>query len=78
MVGRSVELVLRGENWFTTDDVPFDRLPGHNVQKWPLLLQNGQIVDTMYAQKKPPAKGRSQWKYFVITRDGVRLSCSKD
>uniref|UniRef100_A0A914YF96 Uncharacterized protein n=1 Tax=Panagrolaimus superbus TaxID=310955 RepID=A0A914YF96_9BILA len=68
-----------GNIWVPVNkDVPFERLPGTNVQAWPILINHGQRVDTMFAQRRKTTKERSQWQYFIITKDGVMIYCSKE
>uniref|UniRef100_A0AC34FUK3 Uncharacterized protein n=1 Tax=Panagrolaimus sp. ES5 TaxID=591445 RepID=A0AC34FUK3_9BILA len=59
-------------------NVKFERLPGTNIQAWPILINYGQRVDTMYARRKKPGKNRSHWQYFIITKDGVMIYCSTE
>jgi hypothetical protein len=74
-----IPMVQQGDLWQPVDDtVTFQRMNGSNVRQWPVIIKDGELRDTMYAARKDPENPRSFWKYFIITRDGAYVNCSKD
>uniref|UniRef100_A0A914QAJ3 Uncharacterized protein n=1 Tax=Panagrolaimus davidi TaxID=227884 RepID=A0A914QAJ3_9BILA len=78
MIDRAVPLVKQGDVWVPQGSVRYQHLGGANVRQWPLLFKLGSMADTMYAERKNPDNERSHWFYFIITRDGVLIPCSKE
>uniref|UniRef100_A0AC35F7V5 Uncharacterized protein n=1 Tax=Panagrolaimus sp. PS1159 TaxID=55785 RepID=A0AC35F7V5_9BILA len=74
-----IPMVQQGDLWQPVDaTITFQRMHGSNVRQWPVIIKDGELRDTMYAARKDPENPRSFWKYFIITRDGAYVNCSKD
>uniref|UniRef100_A0A914RBG0 Uncharacterized protein n=1 Tax=Panagrolaimus davidi TaxID=227884 RepID=A0A914RBG0_9BILA len=72
----AVPLIFEDGVWKPSNDAAFRRLEPQNVRPWPILLNHGELSDTMYAQRKDADSERSYWSYFVITKEGVLIHCN--